>query len=187
MIRFRCDCGHDLIVGESQAGEQTWCPGCDGFAKVPYPGRDQKDQSNRFCPECDSHAIRRITRRREMKKKLGGGDPLAGDAEELNQAFVFRLPRECQKCGAIWVPPIPRWAGTLIFLAGLLLFLFFLGLPIYLHFFAPPPRQMEFIYVSGGIVVGSVAVMVYGWHVAAGGSGRARILRPGHENEHSKE
>jgi len=144
---------------------------------VPFPGSDQPDRSNQFCPECDSTSIRRITSRREMKRKLHGGDPFAGDVGELNQAFVFRLPRECRNCGAIWVPPIPRWAGTLIVLAGLLLLLFFLGLPIYLFFFNAGP--VEIIYVSGGIVVGSIAVLGYGWHVATGGSHRARILRPG--------
>jgi hypothetical protein len=179
MIHFQCECGADLHAAESRVGKQMWCRGCDDYATVPYPGSDQPDQSNRLCPECDSPAIIRITRRRDMKRKLGGGDPLAGDAEELNQAFVFRLPRECRSCGAIWVPPVPRWAGMLILLAGLLLLLFFLGLPIYLYFFAPPPRIMEYIYVSGGICVGAVAVIGYGWHITAGGSRRARMLRSG--------
>lgn len=179
MIRLSCDCGRALRVGESWAGQTIRCPDCDGLLEIPHPGPDQPDRSNRHCPECDGRSTRRITTRRGLRKKLRGGDPLAGDSEELNQAFVFRLPRECLRCGAIWIPPLPGWAGLLLILGGTLLLLFFLGLPIYLRFFAPHPGPVEVIYVSGGLVVGAIFVIGYGCRVVAGGAARARILRGG--------
>ena len=56
---------------------------------------------------------------------------------------------------------------------------FFLGLPIYLYFFAPRPLPIEYIYVSGGIIAGSIALAGYGWHVTFGGDQQPRVLRSG--------
>lgn len=179
MIRFTCTCGSPLCVGESWAGEEIHCPECDEIVEVPHLGSDRPDDSSRRCPECDSNEVRRITTRRELKRKIPG-DPIDKDEENLNQAFTFRLPRECRRCGAIWVPPLPKWSGLLLLIAGILLLLFFLGLPIYLYFFAPPPRRSnEYVYVSGALVVGSIGIIFYGYHVMRGGSRRPRILRPG--------
>jgi ribosomal protein S27AE len=108
MIRFSCHCGCDLEAGESLAGSEIPCPRCGEWVEVPHPGADQPDRSIRRCPECDSAGVRCITARRHLKRKLPQGDPLAGDSTEWNQAFIFRLPRECPNCGAIWIPPIPR-------------------------------------------------------------------------------
>jgi hypothetical protein len=78
---------------------------------------------------------------------------------------------------------VPRCGGDLdpaaAWLGGVLLLLFFLGLPIYLYFFALATGPVEFIYVSGGLVVGAVFVIAYGCRVVAGGPARARILRAG--------
>jgi hypothetical protein len=176
MIRFTCDCGCDLQARESAAGEHVRCPECGAWVEVPPPA---PDHSSRCCPECGSRSIGRITSRRKLKKKLPAGDPLAGDAGEWNQAFVFRLPRECRRCGAIWIPGLPPWSGVLLMVAGTLLLLFFLGLPIYLYFFVPAKQPNEIVYVSGGLVLGSLALIGYGYHVARSGSRRPRILRAG--------
>jgi hypothetical protein len=179
MIHFTCACcGSFLRVGESWAGLEMHCPECDGLIEVPDP--DQPDHSSRRCPECDSHEVRRITTRREFKRKMA--DSVEQDDGDLNEAFTFRLPRECRACGAIWVPSLPKWSGLLLLIAGVLLLLFFLGLPIYLYFFAPPPRKMEYIYVSGALVAGSIGLIGYGYHVMRGGSGRPRILRAGNQD-----
>jgi hypothetical protein len=177
MIRFSCACGCNLEVGESQAGNEILCLGCNEWVDVPPLGPDQADRSTWRCPECDSTAVRCITTRRRLRRKLPQGDPLAGDSAEWNQAFVFRLPRECQHCGAIWTPPIPRWAGPLLIVAGSLLLLFFGGLPIYLYFFVPAQKPEEDVYISGWLVVGALAVIGYGYYLTVGGVRRPRILR----------
>ena len=179
MIRFNCDCGALLQCGESMAGEALRCPECESLMHVPEEGAADSDPAHRRCPDCDSSAIHRITSRRALRRKVQGGDPLAGDETELNQAFVFRLPRECRDCGAIWIPPLPRWSGTLLMICGALLVLFFLGLPIYLYCIVPGQHPVEVIYVSGGIVLGALALTGYGWRVAAGAPGRPRMLRAG--------
>src|SRR5690242_5337825 len=112
MIHVSCECGYRNDVGESQAGAQVRCPDCDALVDVPVP--EKPDRSSRECPECGSRSTRRITTRRELRRKVPGGDPLAGTSEELNQAFAFRLPRECLSCQAVWMPSIPRFAGVLL-------------------------------------------------------------------------
>jgi hypothetical protein len=177
MIRFACHCGCELEVGESQAGTEVLCAGREEWVEVPHLAPGQPDRSHRRCPECNSTAVRCIATRRHLRRKLPQGDPLAGDPAEWNQAFVFRLPRECPQCGAIWIPPIPRWAGPLLILAGILLLLFFGGLPIYLYFFVPAQKPEEDVYISGGLVVGALAVIGYGYYLTVGGVRRPRILR----------
>jgi hypothetical protein len=158
------------------AGGEILCTRCEQWVEVPQLEPDQPDRSTRRCPECDSTAVLHITTRRHLKNHLPEGDPLAGDPAELNQAFVFRLPRRCQVCGAIWVPPVQRGAGPLLMLAGLLLLLFFGGLPIYLYFFVPAQKPEEDVYISAALIVGAIAVIGYGYHLTARGVPRPRIL-----------
>jgi hypothetical protein len=180
MIRFACPCGCELEAGESQAGSEILCPGCEEWVDIPPLGPDQPDRSTRRCPECDSTAIRCISSRRYLKRKLPQGDPLAGDNTEWNQAFVFRLPRECQSCGAIWMPPVPRWAGPLLILAGILLLLFFGGFPLYLYFFVPAQKPEEDVFISGCLILASLAAIGYGYYLTARRVGRPRILKSPH-------
>jgi hypothetical protein len=178
MIHFACECGSDLRFGESSAGQWATCPGCGDLVQVPHPDARQPDQSNRRCPECDSDAIQRITSRRELCRKVPGGDPLEEGDEEWNKAFVFRLPRECRDCGAIWVPPLPRTVGALLALAGILLILFILAVPLCEYFF---PSRQGLVGLDTALEAALAVLLIvgYGWYVASGRSARARILRAG--------
>ena len=118
MIAFRCSCGADMFLEPEDLGQTAECPECD--QEVAVPAAPHLDNAKRVCPVCAGRDWNKITTRRALKKKLPPPPPRkASDGDdEMNTAFTFSLPRECNDCGTIWLPPAPAWALILLMLFG---------------------------------------------------------------------
>jgi hypothetical protein len=177
MTVFFCPCGQELLLDDEHLGWVVECPACGGEVEipdVPYMGEAKK-----ACPVCGSRQWRKITSRRAFKKKLPAASTWRSEdgEEELNTAFAFSLPRECNACQTIWLPPAPAWGVLFLIAIGASLAL---GGAAELFDLLPLDgrNKLDRSVLIAGIAAG-ISIVAWSVNALRGEKGRAKVLKLG--------
>jgi hypothetical protein len=176
MITLTCHCGQTILLESDELGAAVECPACGEIWETPEAA--YLPEAKRVCPMCGSRQWRKIASRRAFKKKVPGASTWkSDDAEELNTAFTFTLPRECQECGAIWVAPAPAWGVIFLMLIGAWMALG--AAALWLDFLPDDGRaKLDSRILFTGMAAG-LAIFGYGVHWLLGEKGQATLLKIG--------
>jgi hypothetical protein len=107
-----------------------------------------------------------------------GSDESSAVASE-GVAMTFAKDRKCTRCGVVWRPPCPIWAGWLSVLLGLGI----LGVGAWVGLGQGVAEDLKhraaiwLIVSTGGIVLG------YGFAVVTGRAGKLQIITPPGEGD----